>query len=182
MSGNRRAIAGAPARTTVRRRFGVPGPLTLTWRFVVENAEGVVPQALRLMPSRLLNLAALLGNRHTDRVLSELNARRYHFALLSALIEFGPASQADLGRRTGIDRSDVVATVNELAERGYVQRRADADDRRRNIIALTAAGRRRHAALEQHLAIAQEDLLKSLTDAERERLVRLLIKVVDSHT
>ena len=40
--------------------------------------------------------------------------RGYHFRLLAALDQYGPASQADLGRRTGIDRSDVVATLNDL--------------------------------------------------------------------
>ena len=44
--------------------------------------------------------------------------RGYHFRLLAALEQYGPASQADLGRHTGIDRSDVVATLNELVERG----------------------------------------------------------------
>ena len=42
----------------------------------------------------------------------------YHFRLLAALEQYGPASQADLGRRTGIDRSDVVATLNDLVAAG----------------------------------------------------------------
>src|SRR5258708_17337617 len=68
-------------------------------------------------------------------------AGRYHYALLSALEEFGPASQATLGRRTGIDRSDIVATINELAEREMVERTLDPADRRRNIITRTPPGR-----------------------------------------
>src|SRR5438552_16811444 len=40
--------------------------------------------------------------------------RSYHYRLLAALDEWGPASQADLGRGTGIDRSDVTAALSEL--------------------------------------------------------------------
>ena len=44
--------------------------------------------------------------------------RGYHFRLLAALDQYGPSSQAELGRRTGIDRSDVVAALNELDAAG----------------------------------------------------------------
>ena len=44
--------------------------------------------------------------------------RSYHYRLLAALDEWGPASQADLGRGTGIDRSDVTAALSELESRG----------------------------------------------------------------
>ena len=43
--------------------------------------------------------------------------RSYHYRLLAALDEWGPASQADLGRGTGIDRSDVTAALSELESR-----------------------------------------------------------------
>src|SRR6478672_6421851 len=42
--------------------------------------------------------------------------RGYDFRVLAALDEHGPASQIDLGQVTGIDRSDVVATLNDLVE------------------------------------------------------------------
>ena len=67
----------------------------------------------------------------------------YHYRLLAALDEFGHTSQADLGRRTGIDRSDIVAAVNDLVASGLVSRTPDADDRRRNVIAITSAASRR---------------------------------------
>src|ERR1700761_6100770 len=51
--------------------------------------------------------------------------RGYHYRLLAALDEWGPASQADLGRGTGIDRSDVTAALSELESRRLVERSAD---------------------------------------------------------
>ncbi|MFD0656438.1 MarR family winged helix-turn-helix transcriptional regulator [Thermocatellispora tengchongensis] len=106
----------------------------------MELTEGTAPERLRTLPSRLINMAALSANRLVDRVLADEGVRRYHYALLAALEEFGPASQAALGRRTGIDRSDVVAAINELAERALVERSPDPADRRRNIVSITAEG------------------------------------------
>jgi MarR family transcriptional regulator, lower aerobic nicotinate degradation pathway regulator len=37
--------------------------------------------------------------------------RGYHYRLLAGLDEWGPASQAALGRGTGIDRSDITAAL-----------------------------------------------------------------------
>jgi len=104
---------------------------------------------------------------------AEIGARGYHYRLLEPLLD-GPASQADLGRRTGIHFSDVVAALNELTEAGYVERRPDPADRRRNVVTITAAGRRRVTELAARAAAIQEELLAPLTPAERTELVRLL--------
>lgn len=104
--------------------------------------------------------------------------RGYHFRLLAALDEFGPASQADLGRHTGIDRSDVVATLNDLVARGLARRDPDPVDRRRNVITMTKRGA---VALERFDAVlddVQDALLAPLTPNERTVLVRLLAKLI----
>ena len=75
---------------------------------------------MRGLPSWLLNQAALAANRLVaDGLEGAVGAHRSQFAVLSALDEFGPASQADLGRRSGIDRSDMVALVNALSATGW---------------------------------------------------------------
>ena len=103
--------------------------------------------------------------------------RGYHFRVLAALDQFGPASQADLGRRTGIDRSDVVATLNELVARGLARREPDMADRRRNVITLTKQGADRLERLDAVLDGVQNTVLAPLTPRERETLVRLLAKL-----
>ena len=103
--------------------------------------------------------------------------RGYHFRLLAALDEHGPASQADLGRRTGIDRSDVVATLNDLVADGLASRQPDPDDRRRNIVTITAHGTDALRRLDTVLGGVQDAVLEPLTDRERTTLVRLLTKL-----
>ncbi|MGP3960977.1 MarR family winged helix-turn-helix transcriptional regulator [Nonomuraea sp. 3N208] len=147
----------------------------------MDTAEGTLPQRLRTLPSRLTNHAALIANRIVDQALAQAGVRRYHYALLAALEEFGPASQAALGRRTGIDRSDMVATVNDLAERQLVKRAPDPEDRRRNIITITAAGRSQITHLDRLLAAAQDEFLAPLPAADRRDLIDLLTRLVDRH-
>ncbi|WP_223290880.1 MarR family winged helix-turn-helix transcriptional regulator [Streptomyces avicenniae] len=126
------------------------------------------------MPSWLLTHVATHAGRLVGEAFAGMGARRYHYALLAALAEFGPSSQALLGRRCGIDRSDVVAAINELAGDGYVVRDPDPADRRRNVITITTAGARHLARADEVLARAQADLLAPLTEPERTELVRLL--------
>ncbi|MGH9259145.1 MAG: MarR family winged helix-turn-helix transcriptional regulator, partial [Acidimicrobiales bacterium] len=100
----------------------------------METAQSTAPARLRALPSWLINQVAIPANRLVTEVLASADTRRHHYSLLTALDEFGSASQADLSRRTTIDRSDMVATVNELAEHGLVERAPDPTDRRRNVI------------------------------------------------
>jgi MarR family transcriptional regulator, lower aerobic nicotinate degradation pathway regulator len=139
------------------------------------------PSRLRNLPSWLVNQVAIAGNRLVAEALAGAGKRRHHYALLVALDEVGPASQADLGRRIMIDRSDMVAAVNELGEQRLVERAPDPDDRRRNVVTITAAGRKRLRELDRLVAGAQDELLAPLSAAERTRLVRLLTRVVDHH-
>jgi DNA-binding MarR family transcriptional regulator len=113
---------------------------------------------------------------------SAVGAHGYHYRLLATLEAFGPASQAALGRRSGIHVSDIVATLNELAERGLVERAPDPVDRRRNIISLTTAGRRQLRRLEKRLATTQDELLAPLSPEERQQLTELLARLLDHHS
>jgi MarR family transcriptional regulator, lower aerobic nicotinate degradation pathway regulator len=147
----------------------------------VEIADRRTPARLRVLPSWLINQAALVANRLVADELATAGTRRHHVSLLAALDEFGPASQAGLSRRTTIDRSDVVAAINELTHLGLVERAPDATDRRRNVVSITAEGKRRLRKLDRLLAAAQDELLTPLSAGERTELVGLLSRVVDHH-
>ncbi len=133
------------------------------------------------MPSWLLGQAAMHAHRLVVERLAAAGARGYHYRLLAALEEFGPASQATLGRRTGIDRSYVVEAVNELANGGLVERARDPDDRRRNVVTITPAGVRQLRRLDEVLAGIQDELFAPLSAEERAQLARLLARVLDHH-
>ena len=62
-------------------------------------------------------------------------------AVLIAVDSQPPLSQQGVARRLGVDRTTMVALIDELEGKGLVQRRRDPDDRRKNVVALTETGR-----------------------------------------
>jgi len=136
------------------------------------------PARLKTKPSWLLSQAALAGDRLVGEALAREGVRKYHFRVLVALADDGPLSQAELGRRLGIDRSDMAAVTTELEGRGYLTRRRDDADRRRNVVALTSAGGEALERMDTAVEAAQAQLLEPLTPAEREALGGLLTRLV----
>jgi DNA-binding MarR family transcriptional regulator len=128
-------------------------------------------------PTWLLSRANIRAQALLADAFAREDLRGYHFRLLAALDQYGPSSQADLGRNTGIDRSDVVATVNDLLARGFARRVPDPVDRRRNIVSITKRGFEVLERLDAIVDGVQDDLLAPLTAAERRTFVRLLAKL-----
>jgi DNA-binding MarR family transcriptional regulator len=98
--------------------------------------------------------------------------------VLTSLAEQGAASQATLGRRLWIDRSDLHAILGELEAAELIARVRDAEDRRRNVVTLTSAGRAALKRLDKRIDAAQEALLEPLAPADRHRLRELLQRVL----
>jgi MarR family transcriptional regulator, lower aerobic nicotinate degradation pathway regulator len=136
------------------------------------------PRRLRRLPSWLASELARRGQRLVADELSDAGARRQHFAVLASLHEQGPASQAALGRRLSIDRSDLHALLGELERDGLVARVRDERDRRRNVVTLTSAGSAALKRLDKRIDAAQKALLQPLSAGDRRELVRLLERVI----
>lgn len=138
------------------------------------------PDRVRDRPTWLLSRARArsVGLLHAGFEADGDGLRGYHYRLLAALEQWGPASQADLGRDTGIDRSDVTSALLELERRALVERRVDPDHRRRNIVTITPAGRTTLRALDQVIEQIQRDVLEPLTAAEQRQLIALLKRLV----
>jgi MarR family transcriptional regulator, lower aerobic nicotinate degradation pathway regulator len=143
--------------------------------------EAKVPERLRGLPSRLLSMAASYAQRQVGEKLASLDSRKWHYATLAALEEFGPDSQSELSDRTGIYRSDMVATINELTARGLVVRAPDPADRRRNAVTLTDEGRRHLKQLDVLIAEGEAEFLAPLSKADRAELIRILRLIVGHH-
>ncbi len=139
------------------------------------------PARLSAKPSWLLAQLAVHAHRLSAAGFAAAGARGYHYRVLASLAEFGAASQAELGRRSTMDRSDVVAAVSELAGRGFVERTPDPVDRRRNVVTLTEAGAEQLRVLDLALDRVQDDLLAPLAAGERQALTGLLTRLLAHH-
>jgi DNA-binding MarR family transcriptional regulator len=141
------------------------------------------------VPSRIGDRATWLISRAYGRSRGLLNAgfaaggaglRSYHYRLLAALEEWGPVGQADLGRSTSLDRSDVVAVLGELERFGLIERTVNPANRRRNIVSITPAGGKQLRALDHVVDEVQERVLAPLSQDERRELTKLLRKLADA--
>ncbi|HLT59785.1 MAG TPA: MarR family winged helix-turn-helix transcriptional regulator [Microlunatus sp.] len=144
----------------------------------MRTVEETVPARLATMPGWLIGQLSLKSYRILSERLAEAGHRPYDYRLLGALEERGPCSQATLGRLTGIDRSDVVGALDRLGEQKLIKRSPDPEDRRRNVVAVTAAGVRRLRRLDGVVEGVQDELTAGLSKAERATLVRLLQRIL----
>ena len=88
-----------------------------------------------------------------------------------------PESQQQAAGRLGVDRTTMVGLVDGLEAKGLVARRANAEDRRRNVLELTEDG---HTTLARAVSAsnkAEQQLLAALDDAESTQLRTLLTRL-----
>ncbi|MGW1846362.1 MarR family winged helix-turn-helix transcriptional regulator [Streptomyces sp. NPDC001966] len=135
------------------------------------------PPSLRGLTTYLLSKTGKAARSRLAARLAERDMRLWHLAVLSALIDFGPHAQRELASRLGIDRSDIVKIVDDLALAGLVDRARDAGDRRRVTVTPTPAGRAVLAELQDDALSVQKTLLAPLTAREQAQLAALLRRV-----
>ena len=138
------------------------------------------PKRLQGLASWRLSAAALVGDRLVNEALATEGVRKYHFRVLVALSDDGQLSQAELGRRLAIDRSDVAAIAAELEQRELLARTRDDRDRRRNVVTITPAGEAALVRMDRAIAAAQTTLLAPLSSAEQRQLSELLGRLIEA--
>jgi MarR family transcriptional regulator, lower aerobic nicotinate degradation pathway regulator len=122
----------------------------------------------------------LLGRAHqahrgiTQRALAPLGLGPKGLGALSLLVQEGPLSQQRLGEKQGVDRTTMVAVVDELERAGFVERRRDPSDRRAYSLRATAEGRQVLPRAGDAAQRAEDEFLAPLPTADRRRLKQLL--------
>lgn len=89
-------------------------------------------------------------------------------------------SQAELCARTGLDRTTMVAVLDELEQLGHATRERSKSDRRKHVVRITRNGKAAYAKATKKLLRAQEELLQPLAPAERAQLHALLSRLFDA--
>lgn len=77
-----------------------------------------------------------------ERALAPLGIRPRHFNVLASLAADESLSQQEVSRLLGIDPNVLVGVIDDLERHGLAERRRNPRDRRRHVVAVTAAGQR----------------------------------------
>ncbi len=116
----------------------------------------------------------------TADVLGSVDLTPALFALLNVIAAREGAIQQELGSALGIDRSTMVALIDQLESAGLARRRPSATDRRAREIAITPKGRRLLQRARGLISQVEDEVLAGLTADERNELLTLLRRALVS--
>ena len=103
--------------------------------------------------------------------LSEVGLLPNQHAILSTLNELGACHQKELATRVVLDPGDIVAYLDGLQKSKDIVRERDPEDRRRQIVSITAKGRRTLIDADRALDNVERLVFGALTREQRALLV-----------
>jgi DNA-binding MarR family transcriptional regulator len=140
-----------------------------------------LPEQLITSVTFLLKRLGFAAKESAMKAYEETGLRPYHHAVLLVLAEGSRETQGSIADALGYDRGQLVGLLDELEERGLVERRRDPDDRRRHIVRLTPIGKRTLGRLNAVARRIEDDFLAPLSDGERASLHALLLRLAEKH-
>ncbi len=102
------------------------------------------------------------------------------FLVLVVLDDEGADTQTSLAERLSIDRSAMVAVIDELEEKGFVERRRSKGDRRTVPIHITAAGSTAAANARTVTDASNGKIFAGFSAKDRDVFYDLLVRMADS--
>src|SRR2546430_6452343 len=97
-----------------------------------------------------------------EPVLRAHDLSMWAYIVLTALAERPMRTQAALARAIGADKTRIIGVLDDLQERGLIQRRPDPADRRMRVLSLTAARQRAHRSTQAAIRAREERPLPPL--------------------
>lgn len=129
------------------------------------------------------DLAAMLAPLLRDLMAAESPVLAAHdltmwgYVVLLALDRSPVRTQAALAEAIGADKTRIIGTLDELQQRGYIERRPDPADRRVRLLEITTSGRAVKDAAQAEIQRQEERLLGELDDDERRVFLAVLARL-----
>jgi DNA-binding MarR family transcriptional regulator len=118
----------------------------------------------------------------TSAALEPLGITALEWAALLRFDEEPSLSQAGLARLLGIDRTTMVALIDQLEGKGLVKRRPHDEDRRKNAVELTADGRNLKKRAAQLVDACERQFLGALAKSDAYQLKTALQALTEFNT
>jgi DNA-binding MarR family transcriptional regulator len=142
---------------------------------------GRIPGELIDSTSFLLKRLGMLAKERGLAAYEEAGFTPYQYAALVVLDAGARETQGEIADVLGYDRGQLVGILDELEERGLIERKRDPNDRRRHVVTMTPAGRRALMKLRALSEKLDDAYLAPLSADERETLHALLLRLAEVH-
>jgi DNA-binding MarR family transcriptional regulator len=113
------------------------------------------------------------------KTMSEVQITPGQFGVALLICSNPGLTQSALARAVGIERSTMVAVIDALESRGWVERRPSPLDRRSYALVLSDQGNALIEKLRPMVSSHEDRIAANLSDEERAQLIALLSKVAD---
>jgi DNA-binding MarR family transcriptional regulator len=112
--------------------------------------------------------------RAEEPILREHGLTMWAYVVLLALREQRTRTQAALAERIGADKTRLIPVLDDLQDRGLIERQPDPADRRVRLLAITPEGRRLAAKTQAAIQQNEDERLAKLDPHDREAFLRAL--------
>ncbi|MEU3983717.1 MarR family transcriptional regulator [Streptomyces sp. NPDC026672] len=104
----------------------------------------------------------------------------WEYIALSRLARRPAPNQLTLAREIGHDKTRLIKLLDQLQQRGLIDRRPDAADRRSHTVSITDEGRALHTTVRTAIRRMETEFLTVLTPEERRSLLAILPRLASS--
>lgn len=132
-----------------------------------------------LLLFRLYRIHATAGVRVVKLCEKEAGLTRREWRVLAFVVQNEGVLSSELAERAMLDRARTSRALTELQAKGLVERRPRPSNRREVQVFATDAGRTTHDRLFEKVAVVNRQLLEGFSEAERELLHALLVRLQD---
>ena len=138
-----------------------------------------IPDSLADQLGYLLAKSHLRVHVSANEALEPLGLTVKHYGLLTLLVHEGPIPQGRLGEVMKIDRTTMVALIDDLERAGHVDRTRNPEDRRAYALAATASGKRVQGKAATLMKQVYDETLSPLSAEDRRELRRMLRAIIE---
>jgi DNA-binding MarR family transcriptional regulator len=154
-----------------------PDDMASIGRYQVGTVLGAVGSRTGFLLSTLGQESLL----HSRDVLAQHHLTPRQLRILDLLADRGAIGQREFGELMAIDHSILVNLLNPLETSKLIKRKRDTNDRRRHLVTITSAGKRRLTQADQAFRDAEDAFFGPLTPEQRDQLHNLLLTLSDAN-